>query len=143
MTAAIYMPSLGLWALAIALATFHTLWFYRFAFRENSDVGTPIVGVLVATLAAAVYPLAFFSVGAFAMSPAHDALQWLEVEGHPLSAATRATIVATADGALSAAFTYFLAFGLAAATMGGVVCASRHLLRARSSTYRADNASLD
>lgn len=114
----VFIPSLALWALTVGLAAFHAVRFYRFAFGEISPVGAPISAALVALLAAIVYPLAFFSVGAFAWEPAHEALQWLDVSGFPVSAAVRGLIVATADGALSAVFTYFVAFGIGAAVMG-------------------------
>jgi hypothetical protein len=131
MTAA-WVPSLVLWIVTAAVAAGHTLRFYRFAFGEISPVAAPISAVLVALLAMVVYPLAFFSAGAFAMEPAAEALGWLERGGRPLSGEFRATISATADGALAAAFTYFVAFGSAAAVMGAMACASRHLMRSRS-----------
>ena len=128
-----YAPSLVLMALTVGLAALHTVVFYRVAFGGAAPVATPVCAVLVALFAVVVFPLAFFSIGAFAASATSEALEAYQASGHPLSRQLEGIAVLTADGALAGAFTYFVTFGTAAAVMGATVCASRHLLRARSS----------
>jgi hypothetical protein len=104
---------LALWPITVLIVVWHSVKLLNFTAPGLGSVAGPAICVVVALLAALIFPLAFVTVGAFAMDPADQLLSWLQTHSFASTPDLRRAIGFTADGLLTAFFVYLISLAVA------------------------------